>query len=178
MSGGIIVCGLNGSGKSTVGKALAEKLGVHFIDNEDLFFPKIDSDYIYAFPRSHSEAEKLLMNEVRTHKNFVLAAVKGDYGEEILSFYQYVVLIVVPKEIRLQRVRSRSFKKFGDRILQGGDLYEKEEAFFHMASSRTELYVEKWVQSLNCPVIRIDGTKSIEKSITLIMEQIQCKDPV
>ena len=42
---GILVCGSNGSGKSTVGKALAYELGYHFIDNEDLFFPKSDPNY-------------------------------------------------------------------------------------------------------------------------------------
>ena len=31
MGTGIIVCGLNGTGKSTLGKALAEELGHHFI---------------------------------------------------------------------------------------------------------------------------------------------------
>lgn len=35
---GIQICGLNGCGKSTLGKALSEKLGFHFIDNENLFF--------------------------------------------------------------------------------------------------------------------------------------------
>lgn len=34
------------------------------------------------------------------------------------------------KEIRIQRVKSRSFQKFGKRILLGGDLYEKEKQFF------------------------------------------------
>lgn len=37
---GIIICGLNGTGKSTFGKALAEKLHFHFIDIENLYFPK------------------------------------------------------------------------------------------------------------------------------------------
>ena len=40
MSGGILVCGLNGSGKSTFGQALAKKLNYHFIDIEDLYFEK------------------------------------------------------------------------------------------------------------------------------------------
>ena len=88
------------------------------------------------------------MNEVRVHENFVLAAVKGDYGKEILPFYQNAVLIDVPKDIRLNRVRKRSFQKFGNRMLPGGDLHEREEAFFDMVGSRTEYYVEEWIQSL------------------------------
>ena len=50
MGTGIIICGLNGTGKSTLGKALAEKLHFYFIDNEDLYFPKIGPAYVYAAP--------------------------------------------------------------------------------------------------------------------------------
>ena len=51
----IMVCGLNGTGKSTLGKALAEKLHFHFTDNEDLYFSKSDPDYVYASPRTKEE---------------------------------------------------------------------------------------------------------------------------
>ena len=53
MGTGILVCGLNGAGKSTLGKALAEKLHFYFIDDEELYFSKTDSDYIYASPCTH-----------------------------------------------------------------------------------------------------------------------------
>ncbi|MFG6326160.1 MAG: ATP-binding cassette domain-containing protein [Lachnospiraceae bacterium] len=81
MGAGIIICGLNGCGKSTLGKALAGKLNYHFIDNEDLYFPKTDHNYIYDSPRSRQEVERLFFNEIRTHENFIFASVKGDYGE-------------------------------------------------------------------------------------------------
>lgn len=173
MGTGIIVCGLNGAGKSTLGKALAEKLGFKFIDNEDLFFPKTDSHYMYASPRNREEVEKLLLDEVKAPESFVFASVKGDYGNEIYSFFHYAVLIDVPKEIRLQRVKNRSFQKFGDRMLPGGDLYETEEKFFDFVSSRAESVVEDWIKLLKCPIIRIDGTKPIEENIKLIIEKLQ-----
>ena len=172
MGTGIMICGLNGAGKSTLGKALAEKLGFYFIDNEDLFFPKTDAHYIYASPRSREEVEKLLLHEIRVHENFVFAAVKGDYGEDILPFYQYAVVIDVPKKIRLQRVKNRSFQKFGSRMLSGGALYEQESAFFDMVRSRTENEVEEWVQALRCPVIHVDGTLPIEENIDSIIERL------
>lgn len=175
MGTGIIVCGLNGTGKSTLGKALAEKLHFHFIDNEDLYFPKIDPVYIYAAPRTREEVEKLLLNEIEKHKNFVFASVKGDYGETIYPFFHYAVLIDVPKDVRMKRIKNRSFQKFGNRMLLGGDLYEQEERFFDLVKSRAENTVEKWIQSLSCPIIRIDGTKSIEENVNLVMEQIQSK---
>ena len=168
---GIIVCGLNGSGKSTLGKALAEKLEIHFIDIENLFFQQTASNYSSGLSRSDKEVEKILLNEVVTYKNFVFAAVKGAYGKDVLSFYNYAVLIDVPKEVRLERIKQRSLQKFGSRILPGGDMYEK--TFYDKVSSRTGRYVEEWMQSLECPVIRVDGTRSINENITYITEQIQ-----
>ncbi len=173
METGIIICGLNGVGKSTLGKALAEKLHFHFIDNEDLFFPKTDPNYIYASPRTREEVEKMLFHEIKEHKNVVFAAVKGDYGETIYPFFQYVILMDAPKDIRMQRVINRSFQKFGNRMLPGGDLYEKEEGFFEFVKSRSESTVEEWVRRLSCPIIRVDGTNPIEININFIINQMK-----
>ena len=173
MGTGIIVCGLNGAGKSTLGKALAKKLDFYFIDNEDLYFPKTDFNYIYSFPRTHEEVEKLLFNEIKAHENFVFASVKGDYGEAIYPFFQYIILIDAPKDIRIQRVKNRSFQKFGNRMLLGGDLYEQEERFFALVKSRPENTVEEWVQCLKCPIVRIDGTKPIGENTDFIINQMR-----
>ncbi len=173
MGTGILICGLNGTGKSTLGKALAEKLHFYFIDNEDLYFPKTDPDYIYASPRTWQEVEKLLFHEVKTHENFVFASVKGDYGEAFYPFLQYAIWMDVPKTIRIQRVRNRSFQKFGNRMLSGGDLHDREEQFFDFVKARAENTVEEWISSLTCPVIPVDGTRPIEENVTLIINQIQ-----
>lgn len=172
---GIIICGLNGTGKSTLGKALAEKLHFYFIDIENLYFPKTNPNYIYASPHTREDVAERLLDEIRTYENFILASVKGDYGEELYSFFQYAILLDVPRDIRLQRVRERSFQKFGSRMLLGGDLFEQEEKFFRFVESRNENTVEEWVKSLKCPVMRIDGTKPIDENTNLIMELIQNK---
>jgi len=169
---GIQICGLNGCGKSTLGKVLAERLGFHFIDNEHLYFPETNADEPYTNPKSRAEVERLLMDEVSKYSDFVFSAVKGDYGKDIVPMYSYVVVIDVPKEIRTQRVRNRSFQKFGDRMLIGGDLYDQEEAFFQMVESRQDDYVENWLQKVNCPIIRVDGTKPIEDNVEYIIQVI------
>ena len=172
MGTGILICGLNGCGKSTLGRALAQELGFHFIDNETLYFSRTDALEPYVNPRSREEVEELLMAEVERHGNFVFASVKGDYGTAILPLYSYAVLMKVPGDIRAQRVRNRSFQKFGSRMQPGGDLHRQEEAFFQLASSRTDAYVEEWVQTLHCPVIRVDGTRPIEETIAYILTHL------
>ena len=173
MGTGIIVCGLNGSGKSTLGKALAKALEYYFIDNEDLFFPKLNPQYIFSSPRSRKKVKELLMSEVKKHENFVFASVKGNYGEGFLSLCQYIVLMEAPKDTRLQRVKNRSFQKFGSRMLPGGDLYEQEKAFFDLVSSRTECEVTEWAESTNYPVIRVDGAKPVEENAAFIIKQLR-----
>ena len=102
---GILICGLNGSGKSTLGKSLAKSLHYYFIDKEDLYFPRDAQGYKYAFPRTPEQAENLLFRKIKAHKNFVLASVKGDYGEEVYPFFQYAIWMEASKEIRMQRVK-------------------------------------------------------------------------
>ena len=166
---GIMLCGLNGCGKSTLGKALAERTGFHFIDNENLFFRDNKKDKPYANPKSRIQVTEMLMDEVKEHGNFIFAAVKGDYGEEILPLYSHIVKIEVPREIRLKRVRERSYKKFGRRMLPGGDLYEQEKVFFEAVEKREESLVDNWITTLNCPVITVDGTRRIEKNVDEIV---------
>ena len=169
---GIQICGLNGSGKSTLGRALAEKIGFYFIDDENLYFSRSNPNEPYTNPKPRHEVEQLLMNEVKNHPDFVFAAVKGDYEKDIISMYDYVIMIEVPKSVRSKRVRNRSFKKFGSRMLLGGDLYNQEEAFFQMVESRQGSYVENWLQTVKCPIIRVDGTKPIEENVEYIIKSI------
>lgn len=168
----ILVCGLNGAGKSTLGKALAERLGVPFLDAEDFCFSKTDPSDPYASPRTREEAEERLFETVKSLDGFVLSAVKGDLGERISPLFQYAVLLETPKEIRLRRVRDRSFRIFGERMLPGGDLFTREETFFDYVNSRQTDTAERWLRTVSCPVLRADGTKTAEENTKRIFSQI------
>lgn len=167
---GIIICGMNGSGKSTLGRALAESLGWRFIDNEDLYFPKNDPAYLYGHERTQEEVERLLLEKVRRDERFVFAAVRGNYGAQVLPYYRAAVLLEVPRQTRLARVRQRSLNKFGDRALPGGDLYEKEKAFYDLIAARSEDHAARWLAGVGIPVLRVDGTRPVEENISVIRQ--------
>ena len=97
---GILICGLNGTGKSTLGRLLANRMEYEFIDNEDLFFPKADSSYTFSNPRSKEEVIQLLEEKISRNNQFVFAAVKGNYGDRLIASLDHIVLIEVPKQIR------------------------------------------------------------------------------
>ena len=177
MNENIIVCGLNGTGKSTFGKLLAVTLGCRHKDAEDYYFPEQKgTDYRdpssgnpYEKSRTGEECAKLLLRDLRISRGFVFSSCDGDFGEEVSEKFTSAVLLAAPKEVRMQRIRKRGEEKFGQRILPGGDLYEQEEIFFRRAEDRDESRVEKWLAGQRIPVIRLDGTEGLMDNLRTVI---------
>lgn len=112
------------------------------------------------------------MQDIKRYDNIILASVNGDYGKLVTEMFTCVVYIVVPKKLRLERVKNRSLKKLGDRMLPNGDLYQKEKEFFDKVEQRSEQLVTEWLESLNLSVniIQVDGTKELEDNIRAIRQ--------
>ena len=154
---GVIMFGANGSGKSTLGRELARILNFKYMDIEDYHFEK--SEIPYTLERSREDCLNLILADIAKHRSFVISAVTGDFGEEISSMYDLAVFMVAPIETRMERIRQREYKKHGYRIRKGGDMYEQHLKFVDFARSRHLSNIDKWVQTLNCPIIFVDGTK-------------------
>jgi len=154
---GIIVFGANGSGKTTLGRALARVLNFKHMDVEDYAFA--DSEIPYANERSLDEQLRLMLADIEKHRSFVLSAVTGDFGDIIPKYYELAVYVSVPLELRLERIKQRAYDKFGSRVCKGGDMYEQQIEFQNFVASRLLSRIEKWTETLSCPIIRIDGTE-------------------
>jgi adenylate kinase family enzyme len=163
-----MVFGLNGSGKSTLARVLASELDFKYMDIEDYVF--IESEIPYTQQLSREEYLYLMRKDIFENKNFVLSAVKGNFGDEIISLYSLGVFIDVPYEIRIERVKKRMLENFGDRVKSGGDMYESEMKFLEFVKSRLIEDVISWSESVDCPVIKVDGTKTIQENVRFIIE--------
>ena len=114
MDARILVCGLNGVGKSTLGRFLAERIGCAALDIESYYFP-VRHDYLCH--RTPEEAYALLRRDMERLPSFVLASLRGDPSWPLT----HVVLLGAPAQIRA-----------GDRIvvvsvLMGCAVSEKED---------------------------------------------------
>ena len=56
MKEGILICGLNGAGKSTIAKQLATHLNYTYLDVEDFYFP-VKNDYKNIRSKQEMEAQ-------------------------------------------------------------------------------------------------------------------------
>ena len=166
----IIICGLNGSGKTTLGRELAKRINYIHKDVEDYYFNN-SGQYKYEQARSKDEVSKEIEKDFDEHENIIFTSCKGDYGN-IGSKCDLAIYICLDRETRLNRVKERSYKQFGDRVLEGGDLYEKEAEFREMVYNKDESVVESWFDSLKCKKMKIDGTKEIEEKIEIIIRNI------
>ncbi len=86
----ILICGLNGVGKSTFAKALAKELGYRFVDIEDVYFSKQNNpNYPYEKSRSYDEVVSVLNDATGKEENIVLASVTGHFGDAFISRIRY-----------------------------------------------------------------------------------------
>lgn len=152
---GIIVFGANGSGKTTLGRELARILNYKHMDIEDYYFEK--SEIPYTVARSREDFLNLMLSDIGKYRSFVISTVIGDLGDIIPKFYELAVFMSAPFELRLERVKQRSFAQHGEHVCIGGDMYEQEQKFFDFVASRPLEKIEQWAETLACPVIRIDG---------------------
>lgn len=189
---GVAIMGLNGSGKSTLAHALAKRTGFFEMDTEDYYFPEqrssrawalehdgaapeLSGDIPYSNARTEAEAEAAMLDDIRAHPAFILSGVTMKWCEAICFRIDVAFLIQTPLEERMRRIRSREEKRFGARVLPGGDMFARQEAFRQKVQSRDPKAVEESAMRLGCPVVVLDGTLDVEENLNRMMNCIMQK---
>lgn len=112
--------------------------------------------------------------------SWVVSGTLVSWGNVIQDQFDFAVYVYAPREVRLQRVKKRELEKFGARIQVGGDMHEGHLKFLDWAAQYDEGYLggrskkkhEAWIETLNCPVLRIDGSESTGSSMAKVLEYI------
>ncbi|MCP3471114.1 hypothetical protein NLM33_12330 [Bradyrhizobium sp. CCGUVB1N3] len=174
----IHLMGASGSGVTTLGRALADKLALPHHDTDDYFW--LPTAPPYQTIRAPQDRLRLVREMFLPRRDWVLSGTASGWGDELVAHFDLVVFLVTPREMRLQRLRAREATHFGaDAVAPGGWRHEETEAFIEWAShyeagdreGRTLAKHEAWVASLPCPVVRVDGARPLAE----LVEQL-CSD--
>ena len=94
----------------------------------------------------------------------------------VIGLLDLAVFVMTPTGVRLERLRERERRRFGERISSVGDMHQQHETFLAWASQyddgsidmRSRRLHEEWMKQLNCPVVRVDGSRPIAEALNQI----------
>jgi adenylate kinase family enzyme len=165
--------GASGSGVTTLGKNLSLDCSLPFYDADDYFWKKTNPPFVESQPLE--ERCRLLQLDIAQSDvpdKWVISGSMVSWGGHLHNEMDIAIYLYVPPEIRLKRLRQREFQRFGERIREGGDMFESHEKFIEWAnqydsgvqSGRSRMRHNQWMQTLKCPVLKIEGDYSLEVS--------------
>ena len=132
----IHILGASGSGTTTLGRVLAERLQYSHFDTDDYFW--LPTDPPYTHQRERSERAQLLMDDLTAQDAWVISGSLCGWGDVAIPRFELVVFLWVPPDMRMARLHRREHARFGTRILPGGDMYEVSQAFLTWAAAYDE----------------------------------------
>jgi adenylate kinase family enzyme len=170
------VVGASGSGTTTLGRALATRLGCPHLDTDDFFW--LPSQPPFQHIRERAGRQALLGAELTRHPAWVLSGSLCGWGDMFIPLFERVIFLWVPADIRLARLRAREHGRYGEAIAPGGPQHAAYEKFMAWAAGyddgldvpeRCRRLHEQWLATLPCPVERFMDAGSTEDHVATIM---------
>ena len=131
----------------------------------------------YSNPRTKYDVQTAIIEEIADHPQFILSGVTMNWSDEILSHIDIAFWVQTPLEERLKRIQAREEKRFGTRVIAGGDMFTQQMEFRKVVESRDPKSVEESAKKLSCPVVAMDGTlpviKNLEKMLDYVKDDIR-----
>lgn len=179
----IQITGASGAGKTFLGRALAKELNTKFLDTDDVLWVWKDDIQPYTVATTDEDACAILRETLDLNESTVVSGLFYPWSESLIDKFDLLVIVETSSNIRKERIIQREYELYGDRFKVGGDMYAQFNMFLEWAlnydtsddrlGSKKETL--KWAKKFKCPVIYIDGSKSLRENINTILEKINSK---
>ncbi len=174
----IHIYGASGSGTSTIGKYISDKLGFYFMDTDDYFWQATNPPY--TIKRNISERLSMMKKDINEHEKVVISGSLVDWGDELIPLFSLAIRVETDTNRRIERLMRREREHFGDRIDTGGDMYENHQEFLNWAAAyddggldmRSKAKHDEWQMKLCCKHIIVDGSLPLEKNFQMIQSYL------
>jgi len=161
--------GASGSGTTTLGKALADRLGIASLDGDDYYW--LPTDPSFQHKRDPQTRLSLLLADTENAGSFVFSGSVMEWGTEIEDSFTIIFFLTLSASIRVARLHERETARFGKAdpiFLEWAAQYDEGRLSGRSLSRHT-----KWLAERGCPIIRLDGDLTVEERITRCLEAIK-----
>ncbi len=177
----IHILGASGSGTTTLAERMCQELSYRHFDTDDFFWIKTEPPYRQI--REVGERVKLLGEQLKNTEKWVLSGSLCGWGDVFIPYFDLVIFLWIPEEIRMVRLMEREKTRYGREINPGGKQYENHLKFIEWASRydggdlniRSKKLHDHWLNKLNCKVLRIEGDIEVEEKLKRIQAVIEVK---
>lgn len=175
----IHIMGASCAGSTTLGKALATRLGYSYFDTDEYFW--LRSAEPFTERRDPEERNSMLREAVSGQENAIVGGSLTNWGNEWRNVFDLVVFLYLPHEIRMQRLDAREFDRYGDKMYADPLRKEQYTKFREWAAGyddnstngRNLRTHQNWLDQLKCPVLRIEDDTTVDERIALVLNKLK-----
>ena len=174
----IHIVGASGSGTTTLAKELGKELNYKHFDTDDFFWVKTHPPYQQ---KTQVEERIRYMDEgLNDVDRWVLSGSLCGWGDVFIPYFDLVIFLWIPQELRMNRLLEREKKRYGKEINIGGKMYKSHIEFMQWASKydsgnldiRSKKLHYEWIKKLECNVFKIEEDIEINEKVKRVMEII------
>jgi adenylate kinase family enzyme len=172
----IHIFGASGSGTTTLGGALAERLGITHLDTDHFFW--LPTDPPYTAQRPVPERIALLRAAMDAAPDgWTLSGSLVRWGDSFIPDFDLAVFVFTDPAMRLPRLIERERARYGAAIEPGGSMHAQSLEFIEWARSydrpdfdgRSLVMHRAWLARLPCPVIELDGAAELGANVDRVL---------
>lgn len=175
----IHIVGASGSGTSTLGIALAERLGHPHIDADSLFWLPTDPPFTTQRPRDERQA--LLAQLLPVAGQWVFSGSALGWATSLEPFYDLVVFLRLDPSVRMDRLRRREVARYGARLEGKGEMAAASVDFLRWAAAYDSAGLEQrslsgheaWMASQTAPILRLDSAAPVQDLVAAVLSELE-----
>ena len=172
----IHILGASGSGTTSLAQALSNKLGYMHFDTDDYYWKPTNPPFQEA--RNKEERQELLKIDLKKHNNWILSGSLCGWGDIFIPYFDLVIYLWIPKELRMKRLEVREKQRYGELIEVDGIMHKQHKEFIDWAAKydsgdltiRSKELHEKWISELPCKVLRLEGIFELEEKLEKVLK--------
>ena len=167
----IHIFGASGAGTTTIAQIVCEQLGYQHFDSDDYFW--IPTANPFTNERERNKCLDMMDKDLSENDKWILSGSLTNWGNILIPYFDLVVFVYVPAEIRMKRLEKREYERYA------GNRYKESQEFLAWAAAydegsrngRSLLKHEEWMKNINCSILKISNL-DLDESIEAVLQAI------